>query len=141
MSGLVSRIEQCIKKKGTNFKQVEQACDLGNGTIKRWSVQSPRLDKLKAVSEYLQLSLDYLVYGENPSDFPCNGLSKLESNLVAMFRLLDDRGREDTFDFVVMQYEKTTGERGSIYSTYTDEEKGLRKSDEKTFSETSSGTA
>ena len=47
-----------------------------------------------------------------------------------MFRLLDDRAKEDIFDYVNMKYEKATGEKGSIYSTYTDEEKGLKKTAE-----------
>ena len=52
MSELVDRIEQAIKEKGSNFKRVERECGLGNGTIKRWGEQSPRLDKLVLVSEY-----------------------------------------------------------------------------------------
>ena len=68
MSELVDRIEQAIKEKGSNFKRVERECGLGNGTIKRWGEQSPRLDKLVLVSEYLQISLDYLVFGRSCSD-------------------------------------------------------------------------
>ena len=51
MSEFVDRIEQAIKEKGSNFKRVERECGLGNGTIKRWGEQSPRLDKLVLVSE------------------------------------------------------------------------------------------
>ena len=68
MSELVDRIEQAIKEKGSNFKRVERECGLGNGTIKRWGEQSPRLDKLVLVSEYLQISLDYLVFGRSCSE-------------------------------------------------------------------------
>lgn len=141
MSDLVIRIEQCIKGMGSNFKRVEEACGLGNGTIKRWSQQSPRLDKLKAVSEYLQVSLDYLVYGCNePSSFH-GDLSELETHLIEMFRLLDNRGKEDSFDFIAMQYKKLIGEKGSIYLTYTSAEGGPEKNDKQLSSEISSGTA
>ena len=45
-----------------------------------------------------------------------------------MYRILDDHGREDVFDFVTMKYEKATGEKGSIYSTYIEDENARKKS-------------
>ena len=56
MSELVDRIGATIKEKGLTFNRVEHDCGLGNGTIKRWGDQSPRLDKLVRVSEYLDVS-------------------------------------------------------------------------------------
>lgn len=57
-----------------------------------------------------------------------------------MFRLLDEKGRETAFDFVTMLYEKATGEKASIYSTYTDTSKP-QKSDPASGGNTKSGTA
>ena len=73
MSSLIDRIEHVIKARGTNFKRVERECGLGNGTIKRWAEQSPRLDKLALVSEHLQVSLDYLVFGRSCSETSTDG--------------------------------------------------------------------
>lgn len=151
---LVYRIGMEIKKKGSNFRRVEQELCLGNGTIKRWNFQSPRLDKLIIVSEYLQVSLDYLVFGRSCSeksgedaaseDAPvkCDGipLSQMEADLVAMFRCLDARDGATAFDFVEMLYERSTGEKGSIYSTYSDAEKG-QKSDPAEGGEAQGGIA
>jgi Predicted transcriptional regulators len=52
----------------------------------------------------------------------CDGrqLNEVEADLVAMFRLLDDKSREYAFDSMSMLYEKATGEKASIYSTYSD---------------------
>ena len=111
MSSLIDRIEHVIKARGTNFKRVERECGLGNGTIKRWGEQSPRLDKLALVSEHLQVSLDYLVFGRSCSEtstdgdtldleaakqeqgLVCDGspLDNVEADLIAMFRLLPYR--------------------------------------------------
>lgn len=141
MSDLVNRIEKRIKEKGTNFKRVEQELGLGNGTIKRWSTQSPRLDKLVPVAEYLQLSLDYLVFGSSVSETSTNGdrpdleaekerqgltcdglpLSEDEVDLVAMYRLLPPSHREEIFDLVYFKYKRHVEEKKeSIYSTYFD---------------------
>lgn len=141
MSDLVNRIEKRIKEKGTNFKRVEQELGLGNGTIKRWSTQSPRLDKLVPVAEYLQVSLDYLVFGSSVSETSTNGdrpdleaekelqgltcdglpLSEDEVDLVAMYRLLPPSHREEIFDLVYFKYKREVEEKkDSIYSTYFD---------------------
>lgn len=141
MSDLVNRIEKRIKEKGTNFKRVEQELGLGNGTIKRWSTQSPRLDKLVSVAEYLQVSLDYLVFGSSVSETSTNGdrpdleaekerqgltcdglpLSEDEVDLVAMYRLLPPSHREEIFDLVYFKYKRHVEEKKeSIYSTYFD---------------------
>lgn len=142
MSDLVNRIEKRIKEKGTNFKRVEQELGLGNGTIKRWSTQSPRLDKLVPVAEYLQVSLDYLVFGSSVSETSTNGdrpdleaekerqgltcdglpLAEDEVDLVAMYRLLPPSHREEIFDLVYFKYKRHVEEKKeSIYSTYFDE--------------------
>lgn len=141
MSDLVNRIEKRIKEKGTNFKRVEQELGLGNGTIKRWSTQSPRLDKLVPVAEYLQVSLDYLVFGSSVSETSTNGdrpdleaekerqgltcdglpLSEDEVDLVAMYRHLPPSHREEIFDLVYFKYKRHVEEKkASIYSTYFD---------------------
>lgn len=142
MSELINRIERVIKAKGTNFKRVERECGLGNGTIKRWAEQSPRLDKLALVSEHLQVSLDYLVFGRSCSEtstdgdaldleaakreqgLVCDGspLDNIEADLVAMFRLLSPSHREEVFDLVYFKYKRHTDKgKESIYWTYFDE--------------------
>lgn len=141
MSSLIDRIEHVIKARGTNFKRVERECGLGNGTIKRWGEQSPRLDKLALVSEHLQVSLDYLVFGRSCSEtstdgdaldleaakqeqgLVCDGspLNNVEADLIAMFRLLPEEEREDVFDIVHLKYKRHIGKKAeSIYWTYFD---------------------
>ena len=142
MSSLIDRIEHVIKARGTNFKRVERECGLGNGTIKRWGEQSPRLDKLALVSEHLQVSLDYLVFGRSCAEtstdgdaldleaakqeqgLVCDGspLNNVEADLIAMFRLLPEEEREDVFDIVHLKYKRHIGKKAeSIYWTYFDE--------------------
>ena len=53
----------------------------------------------------------------------CDGspLSSLETDLVAMFRLLPEEEREDVFDIVHLKYKRRLGKKaGSIYWTYFD---------------------
>ena len=143
MSELIDRLEIEVKKKGLTFNRIERELGLGNGTIKRWNDQSPRLDKLTAVARFVGASLDYLVFGELQTESTpsgeldlarvkeeqgllCDGspLSSLETDLVAMFRLLPEEEREDVFDIVHLKYKRRVErKRESIYWTYTEGEK------------------
>ena len=137
---IVQRLQALVKEKGTNFKQLEVECGLGNGVIRRWDVQSPRLDKLVKVANYLNVSLDYLVYGreatgtdrdndlaldltavKNAQGLLCDGspLEAEEADLIAMFRLLPEEEQEDIFDIVHLKYKRRVErKRESIYWTY-----------------------
>lgn len=141
MSDLIERIKNTAQKQGVTFNRIERECGLGNGTIKRWAEQSPRLDKLVLVAEYLDVSLDYLVFGALRSDsspkgeeldlevekqrqgLTCDGLplAEEEVDLVAMFRLLPPSHREEVFDLVYFKYKRFVEQKKeSIYSTYFD---------------------
>ena len=141
MSELIDRLEIEAKKKGLTFNRIERELGLGNGTIKRWNDQSPRLDKLTAVARFVGVSLDYLVFGvlqtENTPNreldlarvkeeqgLLCDGspLSSLETDLVAMFRLLPEEQQEDVFDLAHLKYKRhVEKKRDSIFWTYAAE--------------------
>ena len=90
----------------------------------------PGYDALIALSRFFEVSAGRLLEIPEVSDLVCDGvpLSEAEADLIAMYRILDDHGREDVFDFVTMKYEKATGEKGSIYSTYIEDENARKKS-------------
>lgn len=143
MSELVDRLDGVVKGKKLTFNRIERELGLGNGTIKRWNDQSPRLDKLAAVAQFLGVSLDYLVFGTLQSENTLNGepelnlervketqgltcdgspLDNIEADLVAMFRLLPEEEREDVFDVVYLKYKRRLNrKKESIYWTYFDE--------------------
>ena len=157
---IVDRLQIIAKERGTTFKQLERDVGLGNGTIRRWEEQSPRLDKLTKVANYLHVSLDFLVYGRSISEpsissefeidlreekerqgLTCDGLplSEDEIDLIAMYRLLPPSHREELFDLVYFKYKRIVEQKkGSIYSTYFDKS---GKGDPAESREARSGTA
>lgn len=64
---MVDRISDLAKKKDISIAALEKAIGLSNGIIGKWRKQSPSCDKLKLVADYLNTTLDYLVYGEKNS--------------------------------------------------------------------------
>lgn len=62
---MVDRICELIKKKGMSISAVEKQLGFGNGAIKRFEKNSPSIDKVISLSNFLNVSIDYLVYGKD----------------------------------------------------------------------------
>ena len=143
---IYERVLKLVEEQKLTIKQLERECELANATIRRWETQTPNIESVRRVAHRLNVTIDYLVNGDSPNTtegpLTCDGtpLVESEADLIAMFRLLDEKGRETAFDFVTMLYEKATGEKASIYSTYTDTSKP-QKSDPASGGNTKSGTA
>lgn len=55
------RIKILCDEKETTFAAVERACNLSNGSIRRWKNNTPAVDKLEKVADYFNVSIDYLL--------------------------------------------------------------------------------
>lgn len=127
---LLERVQKLLEEKGITIKQAERESGLSNATIRKWATQNPSLDSIVKLAKYLHVSVDYLACGEEtplPSRFEvyCDGtpLTESEADLVAMYRLVPDADRQTIFDIAKLKYEQSTGEKVSIYSTYSDTSK------------------
>nr|DAP14021.1 MAG TPA: helix-turn-helix domain protein [Caudoviricetes sp.] len=125
---LLERVQSLLQERGISIKQAERESGLSNATIRKWETQNPSLDSIIKLAKYLHVSVDYLALGKEPDQIKpsrfevyCDGkqLNEIEADLVAMFRLIGEKEREISFDFVMGLYEKATGEKMSTYSTYT----------------------
>lgn len=79
--GIVERIQIKVKEKGTNIKTLEKEIGIGNGTIRRWNERSPQCDKISLVANYLQVSIDWLVFGKENEN-----LTEKEQQLIESYR-------------------------------------------------------
>lgn len=110
----------------------------------------PETSALYRISKVLNVSMEWLLMGIDATredlpngDLICDGSPLLEdeSDLVAMFRLLDERDKSDVFDYTTLKYEKSTGKKGSVYSTYIEDKNEQQKSDSDEAINTHKGTA
>lgn len=60
---LVDRIRELANRRNMSLPQLETTLGFGNGTISRWKKSSPSADKLKAVADYFNVSVDFLLDG------------------------------------------------------------------------------
>lgn len=57
----IGKIEALAKQKGVSIQKAEKEAGLGNGTIGKWKNASPRVDKLKKLSDYFGVSIEELI--------------------------------------------------------------------------------
>lgn len=111
MSDISDRIRETCAQKGTSMYKLEKQLNLGNGTIGKWGKngRQPTYDKVSAVADALDVSVDYLLTGDQKEKPASNGdgLSEIESifaqltpsrqaKLIELARLyLDDQRRNE----------------------------------------------
>lgn len=94
---MVERICKLIKEKGMSVNSVEKTLGFGNGAIKRFEKNSPSIDKIIKLSNFLNVSLEYLVFGTEPTlkvttiEMPQSQLTQNEKEMLSIFRMLSER--------------------------------------------------
>jgi transcriptional regulator with XRE-family HTH domain len=58
---IVDKIKALCKAEGVTIKAVEEICNLGNGTIKRWDKSSPSVDRIARVARFFRVTIDELI--------------------------------------------------------------------------------
>lgn len=111
-----------------NLKSVDLANFLGinKSVISNWKARStnPPSELIIPICEFLKVDIQYLLNGtqmktqKNTYEI-C--FSEIEHNIIDMFRQLDDRDREDIYDYTKLKYNKALkkGRITSLYSTNT----------------------
>lgn len=86
---MVERLLAIIKQKGLSVNAVEKQLGFGNGAIKRFSTSSPSVDKIIALSNFLNVTVEYILFGtENVSELPED-----IRNLVTYYNSLNDKDK------------------------------------------------
>ena len=58
---LVDNIRKLCKERKISVTELEKAVGIGNGLVGKWSENSPRVDRLKAVADYFGVTIDELL--------------------------------------------------------------------------------
>lgn len=65
-------ISALCRERGVAVTTLEKELGFGKSTIKRWEKSSPTVAKIKAVADYFDVSVDYLVSGEPEAELKGN---------------------------------------------------------------------
>ena len=133
------RIISRLKELGLKQADLCRESGISSNAISQYCTgkRVPDTTALLKIATVLKTSMEWILTGDSTTNenttnesMICDGvpLSEVESDLVAMFRLLGEHDRETAFGIVAMMYEKASGEKESIYSTYIDDENERKKS-------------
>lgn len=87
---IVERLKEKCKEKHTTMGTLERELQLGNGTIRRWDEKTPSADKVLAVANRLEVSVDWLLTGKESGE-----LTAEEQKLINLYRTTDNRGKKN----------------------------------------------
>ncbi len=97
------RLQLKIKEKGETIKSTEKQCGMANATIQKWQKQSPRLENVEKVARYLNISIDWLVFGEEDK-------SEEETELINSYRKLEQRDKKEVQAIINYKLEQSKPE-------------------------------
>lgn len=124
MESIGDRIKLRRKELNLTLKQVHEITGLSTGNLSdiENNKYAPSVVSLEPLSRVLGRSIDWIITGNDFKTDESPSLSNIESDINSMFRELDDRDKEDVFDYIKMKFDKTVkkGTATSSYSTYTE---------------------
>ncbi len=99
---LFTKINQLCQQNGITITELERILGFGNGTIHKWDVSQPSIEKVKKVADHFKTSIDYLVRNEKfiPSKdsmeiaIAFDSLSSDQKGLVKCYLSLIKNGQE-----------------------------------------------
>lgn len=65
---IATKIDSLCKERGTTIAEVERSIGIGNGVIRRWNEHSPRVESLKRVADFFEVSMDELLEGNGDAE-------------------------------------------------------------------------
>lgn len=67
---IVDRIREAAKKKGITIPQLERELGFGNRSVYKWDKNSPSIDKIISVANFLNTSVSWIATGKDDSTNP-----------------------------------------------------------------------
>lgn len=94
--GLVSRIQHLCELNKTKLKPLEEQLGLSNGAISKWDSSSPSCDRILKVATYFNVSVDWLLTGQEGKYYT----SEEKSELLNLYEHLTDYDKCEILEFI-----------------------------------------
>ncbi|MBR0596954.1 helix-turn-helix domain-containing protein [Sinanaerobacter chloroacetimidivorans] len=100
-----TKIKKLCEQKSLSIAQLERELDFGEGTISKWRISSPSTDRLLAVAEFFDVSLDYLT-GRSESTKTSDDILQ-DSDIISIQRAresMDDQNKKEMMTFLKIAF-------------------------------------
>lgn len=85
---MLERIRELCQKRQTNFSRLEKSLNFANGSIAKTKEDTISAKRVKALSDYFHVSMEYLMTGEETPDRLL--LSQNEQDVIDAYRRADE---------------------------------------------------
>lgn len=103
------RIKKCAReRKNMSLPQLETALGFSSGLISKWDKSSPSIDKVAKVAAFLDVTLDFLFYGDSQDQLV--SLNSREHYIVNHYRALSEDRKSNVDQYVSDQYNLSKSE-------------------------------
>lgn len=89
---LKDRVKELAKKKGISLPALEAELGFGNSTIVKWDKSTPNAEKLNAVAQYFNVTMDYLLNGTEDTSLTSKDEKEISKILSVTEELLKQEG-------------------------------------------------
>lgn len=116
---LKERIRELCKSTQISMPNLESALGFGSGTISKWEKSIPSADKLQKVADYFEVTLDYLMKGNDSTTLNARDERDISRRLEQTLADLENQNTALMFDGTVIDDETRELLKASLENSIT----------------------
>jgi transcriptional regulator with XRE-family HTH domain len=98
---ILKRIDDILDKRYEGRDALDTMLSIHESTVSSWRKSRPRADDIYRIAKYLEVSVAWLISGDNE-----DGLTDDERDLLDSYQRLDDRDRQDIVGLIAVKLER-----------------------------------
>ena len=91
--GMKERVQELCKKNSISVSELEKTLGFGNGYISKLGQSTPNTSKIKLIADYFNVSIDYIITGEEKHPIPVPKMTDEYYKLISIYSNLSETDR------------------------------------------------
>ena len=87
------RVQELCKKNSISVSELEKTLGFGNGYISKLGQSTPNTSKIKLIADYFNVSIDYIITGEEKHTIPVPKMTDEYYKLISIYSNLSETDR------------------------------------------------
>ena len=87
------RVQELCKKNSISVSELEKTLGFGNGYISKLGQSTPNTSKIKLIADYFNVSIDYIITGEEKHPIPVPKMTDEYYKLISIYSGLSETDR------------------------------------------------
>jgi len=87
------RVQELCKKNSISVSELEKTLGFGNGYISKLGQSTPNTSKIKLIADYFNVSIDYIITGEEKHPIPVPKMTDEYYKLISIYSNLSETDR------------------------------------------------